>query len=120
MPCIGRPPCRFPRGSCADFCLTGEFLDHRLTHRKLLDLAGHGGGEVLYEPDVARDFVVRDPIPTELADTLLVDRDEGHSGPGGAVVPFRPKTHVVRAYRLNFFEITGDWFRYPIGIWLSH
>src|SRR5260370_4527025 len=52
---------------------TGEFLDHRLPHRKLLNLAGHGGGEALYEPDVAWDLVVRDPILTELADTLLVE-----------------------------------------------
>src|ERR1700751_193446 len=52
----------FVQGSCAYFRRGGELLGHRLTHRKLLDLAGYGGGEAFYEPDVARDLVVRDPI----------------------------------------------------------
>src|ERR1700682_2304501 len=55
-----------------------EFLNHRLTHRKLLDLSGHSRREAPYEPDVARDLVVRDPILTNPADTLLV---EGSAGP---------------------------------------
>src|SRR5882672_2988542 len=68
---------RFRRGSCTDFRRAREFLDHRLTHRKLLDLAGHSGREALHEPDMARDLVVRDPILAEPAETLLVE-----SGPG--------------------------------------
>src|ERR1700737_4119543 len=55
-----------------------EFLNHRLTHRKLLDLSGHSRREAPYEPDVARALVVRDPILTKPADTLLV---EGGAGP---------------------------------------
>src|SRR6478752_6890660 len=77
MPCIGRPPCRFPRGSCADFCLTGKFLDHRLAHRKLLDLAGYSGRKTLDEADVARSLVMRDPVLTESADPLLVESGAG-------------------------------------------
>jgi len=64
---------RFRPGSCANFRCAGKFLNHRLTHRKFLDLAGHRGREALHEPDVARDLVVRDTILTELPDTLLVE-----------------------------------------------
>src|SRR5258708_7377425 len=65
------------RVSCADSRRAGEFLDHRLTHRELLDLAAHGGREALHEPDVARYLVVRDPILTKPADTLLVEGGAG-------------------------------------------
>src|SRR5882757_5928276 len=72
---------KLPRGyresSWDDLRLAAEFLHHRLSHRKLLDLAGHSGREALHEPDVAGDLVVRDPILTERADTLLVG-----GGPG--------------------------------------
>src|SRR5438128_1367543 len=43
---------RLSAGSRASFRCASEFLDHRLTHRKLLDLAGHRGRELLHEPDV--------------------------------------------------------------------
>src|SRR5258708_17810870 len=59
--------------SCAGFRRAVELLDHRLTHRELLDLAGYGGRELLHEPDVARDLVVPDTILTALADTPLVE-----------------------------------------------
>src|SRR5882724_10381288 len=58
--------------SCANFRRAGEILDHHLTHRKLLDLAGHSGREALYEPDVAGDLVMRDPILAKLANPLFV------------------------------------------------
>jgi hypothetical protein len=71
------PQMRFSPCSCAGSRRAVELLNHRLTHRKLLDLAGHGGRELLHEPDVPRDLVVRDTILTELADTFLVERGAG-------------------------------------------
>src|SRR5579863_4800260 len=77
-------PDRGPGISRADFRRAGEFLDHRLTHRELLDLAGHSGREALDETDVTRDLVVRNPILTELADTLLVEGSTGFRNDPGA------------------------------------
>src|ERR1700682_4204520 len=75
--CIRKLPRGCRKSSWDDLRLAAEFRHHRLSHRKLLDLAGHSGREALHEPDVAGDLVVRDPILTELADTFLVGGGTG-------------------------------------------
>src|SRR5260370_2262732 len=77
MPYIRKLPRGCRESSWDDLRLAAEFLHHRLSHRKLLDLAGHSGREALHEPNVAGDLVVRDPILTELSDTLLVGDGSG-------------------------------------------
>src|SRR6476620_6316578 len=96
MPYIGRPPCHWRRDSCADSRRAGEFLDHSLTHRKLLNLSGHSRRKALYEPDVARDFVVRDPILTKPADFFFVD--------GGAGFQNDPGTELFAIFRVRHAE----------------
>src|SRR5258707_15770791 len=65
------------------FC-AGKLLEHHLAHRKLLDLAGHGGRKTFDEPDVARDLVMGETILTEAADRLLVERGAGPGNDPGS------------------------------------
>src|SRR6266704_1732920 len=91
---------KLPRGyresSWDDLRLAAEFLHHRLSHRKLLDLAGHSGREALHEPDVAGNLVVRDPILAKLADTLLIE--------GSAGLCNDPRTEFFAVFRVRNAE----------------
>src|SRR6266566_2899568 len=113
---------KLPRGyresSWDDLRLAAEFLHHRLSHRKLLDLAGHSGREALHEPNVAGDLVVRDPIVTELADTLLVGGGPGlRNDPGTELFAIPCVGHAEHLNILNIgvpIQILFDFARIDV------